>query len=277
MHSAPKLFLFADIPEAGRFNMDCMSQQMIMEALCADVDNLQAFQDANGEFIPIESWEGLKFDSDGNVSKINFDSKFGCNLFLNEGEEPVDENPPIGPGGSMDLQWIPHSVISFSISDVEISGSVDTSILPRGLEEFDISFNSFRGEFSMAGLPGGLRILNVQGNELSGSLIIADIPRRVYHFNISDNAFSGEINFGDLPPNLSVFYARKNKLYGTISLQRLPESIQGFAISGNDFAQDVLVVRAKDMWKYGRFRLDTHKFGKIIDEAGTDVTDKFQA
>ena len=265
MRSVPELFLFADIPGAGRFNMDCLSQQMAMEALCADVENLDKVQDADGDFIPIESWKGLKFDSDGNVSEIDFD----CNQML---RFIPGESQTIGPGGSMHLQCIPQSVTSFSMQNALIGGTVDTSKLPRGLKKFDISLNCFFGEFNMAGLPDTLRVLNIPNNSLSGSLILSEIPRKALQVDISYNDFTGKVRFEDLPPEIRSFTARTNKLCGEISLQSIPRSVGHLDIRGNEFAQDVLVVRATDKPKYGRFRIDTKKFGKVLDDNGVDVT-----
>ena len=268
IHSAPKLFLFTDIPEAGRFNIDCMTQQMAMEALCADVEELNKVQDADGDFIPIESWKGLKFDSDGNVSEIDFD----CNQLL---RFIPGESPTIGPGGSMHLQFIPQSVTSFSIQNALIGGTVDTSKLPRGLKKFDISLNCFFGEFSMTGLPDTLRVLNIPNNSLSGLLILAEIPRKALQVDISYNDFTGKVRFEDLPPEIRSFTARANKLCGEISLQSIPRSVGHLDIRGNEFAQDVVVVRAADKPKYGHFRIDTKKIGKVIDDTGVNVTYMF--
>ena len=154
MHDLCQLLLSADIPAAGRFDKDSIPQQTAMEILCANFDNLEQVHDPNGEFLPIQHWRGLKFDADANIIEINFDSKITCNLFpSSDEEEEADPSPPVGPGGSIDLQWIPSTVLSFSLCDVEASGSVDTSSLPRKLEKLDISFNEFRGECRMAGLP----------------------------------------------------------------------------------------------------------------------------
>ena len=272
----PKLLLLADLPGAGRFNIDCMSQQMAMETLCADVENIHKVQDANGDFMPIESWSGLKFDSDGNISEIDFDSNYGANLFRDEDEPEVDENPPIGPGGSMELQWIPQSVRKFFMQEVRISGTVDTHKLPRRLEEFDISKNKFTGEFRTEGLPDTLRVLNIQMNNLSGSLSIAAIPRCMHRFYASYNNFSGEVNLNDLPPEIAVFHVQHNALCGSISMQRIPVSIKHMDIRHNNFEQDVLVVRATAETDYP-FGIDRDKFAKIVDDEGHDVKDKFRA
>ena len=80
-----------------------------------------------------------------------------------------------------------------------------------------------------------------------------------------------------MPPNISIFNVRQNQLHGKISLQHIPESLSYLDIKHNNFAQDVLVVKAADKWKYGCMLVGKEKFGKIVDDTGTDVTDEFSA
>ena len=153
MHDLCQLLLSADIPAAGRFDKDCIPQQTAMEILCANFDNLEQVQDPNGEFLAIPDWRGLEFDAEANIIEINFDSKITCNLFpsSDEEEEEADPSPPVGPGGSIDLQWIPSTVLSFSLCDVEVSGSVDTSSLPRKLEKLTFLLMNLRENFEWQG------------------------------------------------------------------------------------------------------------------------------
>ena len=246
-----------------------------METLCADVKNLQQVQDESGDFLAVEIWKGLTFDSKGNITKIDFESDFGYNLFRGSDEEEVDETPTIGPEGSMDLQWIPQSVKYFNISDLDISGSVDTTKLPRSLKAFNISFNSFEGDFDMAGLPDKIEVLNIQHNALSGYLVLADFPRSLRRLYASHNAFAGEIKMEDLPPGMLTFNVRENKLCGDISLRNLPVGIENINLKLNLFAQDVLEVNVVNAAMYRRIFVDKAKFGKIVDTDGNDVTDAF--
>ena len=264
------IFATADVPGAGRFNLDCMSQQMAMETLLAEVYGLEAIQNADGTFLDVEQWEGLDFDSEGNITEIDFECEVDYELIDDEENEPL-----IGPGGSMDLQWISQSVTSFSVANNELEGSVDTQNLPRGLEKFNISFNEFSGEFSLAGLPNTLQLLNIQSNRLSGSLVLADLPRGMEKMFASRNRFTGELNLDDLPPQIEEFAAKDCQLSGALSMRHMPASMKLFDIIGNAFGQDVLVANVADSSAY-LLLIQKERFGKIIDENGNDMSHKFQ-
>ena len=271
MHSIHLCLVTADIPGAGRFNRDCMSQQMAMETLVADVQSLARIQDSQGVFLRVEHWAGLTFDSSGNITFIDF-TNYG---FHDSDGEECTEDPPIGPGGSMDLQWIPHTAVSFNVSEQNFIGLVETAKLSRGLQNFDISQNEFFGEFRMDGLPSGLVHLIIQYNRLSGSIVVADIPRGLRKFLAARNEFSGSINLEDLPPGLSMFSVNGNKLHGEISLRHIPEKLKHIDLKGNDFGQEVLVANVAASQAY--MRIQMQKFGKIVDDAGTDMAHKFSA
>ena len=263
------IFATADVPGAGRFNLDCMSQQMGMETLLAQVHYLEAIQNADGSFLDVKQWEGLDFDSAGNITEIDFEYAVDYELIDDEENEPI-----IGPGGSMDLQWIPQSVTSFSVANNELEGSVDTQNLPRGLEKFNISYNEFSGEFSLAGLPKTLQLLNIQSNRLSGSLVLADLPRGMEKMFASRNRFTGELNLDDLPPQIEVFTAKDCHLSGALSMCHMPESMFLLDIIGNTFGQDVLVANVAD--SSAILTIQKERFGKIVDEDGNDMSHKFQ-
>ena len=205
MHTIHLCLITADIPSAGRFNRDCMSQQMAMETLVADVQSLARIQDLQGAFLRVEHWSGLTFDSSCNITFIDFPN-FG---FHDSDAENWTEEPPIGPGGSMDLQWIPQTVVSFNVSEQNLIGSVETAN-SRGPQIFDISQNIFFGEFRMDGLPRGLVHLTIQYNRLLGSIVVVDMQRGLHKFLTASNEFSGSINLEDLPPGLSMFCVNGN-------------------------------------------------------------------
>ena len=219
----PIIIYAADIPGAGRFHADFISPQMAMELLCADVKNLSQVQDADGCFIDIQNWRGLRFNDDGDLISIDFDQEMPFNLFGNAEDMDDDRSPfTIGPGGSMDLKWIPKTVTTFFISDIEIGGTVDTLSLPRSLKYFDISSNKFYGTFDTSGLPENIETLDIHSNAFEGSLVIADLPRGTRSFSGHYNGFTGSIHLEDLPPKIEVFAVNGNSLTGTLNMRNLP-------------------------------------------------------
>ena len=244
---------------------------MAMEMLCAGSANARRIQDANGLFRDVKEWEGISFDSDGNIAKIDF----APSLDYDQWDDDEAEQTPfraLGQGGSMDLQWIPRSVVHFDIKSLNVEGTIDTSSLPRNLKQFMISYNKFFGEFKMAGLPVSLEILDIETNNFSGPLIIADLPRGLRGCEAGCNAFSGSIQLADLPRKLTAFSVRRNQLCGDLCIRNIPHSIVKIDLRGNDFGQKVLVVSLASRSMGPSMYLEKEKFGKIVDESGNDMS-----
>ena len=266
---------FADIPGAGRFTRESVSQQTAMEMLCAGSADLDRIQDKDGEFTDIQTWKGLQFDSDGNIIEIVFRPNQGLGLFADsdEEEDTDDSFPAIGRDGALDFQWIPCSVRIFDAHDLALHGTVDTTVFPRKLERLIISANELDGELNLLGLPRTLKLFHIQFNKFSGNIRIADLPRCLESFEAAQNAFTGEIHLGDLPPCMRRFSVRGNRLSGKLDMRSLPISLASLDLTRNDFAQDTLVANIDHLPMYC-ITIDKAKFGKIIDDEGDDMKDR---
>ena len=266
---------FADIPGAGRFTRESVSQQTAMEMLCAGSADLQRIQNADGEFTDIQTWKGLKFDSDGNITEIVFRPNRRLGLFCDsdEEEDTDDSFPAIGRGGALDLQWIPHSVRVFDVHDLALHGTVDTMVFPRQLERLILSANEFEGELNLAGLPRTLKLFHIQFNKFSGNIRIADLPRCLGSFEAAQNAFTGEVHLEDLPPRIRRFSVRGNDLFGKLNIRCLPKGLRSLDLKHNNFAQDTLVANIAHLPMYCII-IDKAKFGKIVDDKGNDMKDR---
>ena len=243
MHARSIFLVTAELSGAGRFDMNSLTPQMMMEALVADIHNLARIQDSNGDCRGIADWIDLTLDKDGNIMGIDFMPNYRLDLFgENDGLAGDDETDHvIGPGGSIDLQLLPKSVLSFCISDLKLNGTVNLTALPPLLEKFDISYNKFDGECDLRNIPKTLRSLDMQANNIQCSLIIAHLPRRMREFNCAHTSIEGTMHMEDLPPKIESFNVRRNRLLGTLNLRALPDSINTLNLKNNNFAQEVLV------------------------------------
>ena len=254
------LYLFtADGVAFGRVDYASLSEQSLMELLIADIQNLSDAQNSNGEFLDISKWKGIKL-CDGAVTKIallNFDAIFA-------------EVIPVGPRGSIDLQWLPRKLQAFDIQCMGLTGSIETGVLPRHLLDLNISENAFFGTFAVKNLPEAIKYINLRNNKLHGSLHIEHLPREVNNFQASGNAFSGELHFANLPASIQQLNLDRNDFTGSIDLSAIPPGILFLRIHKTKIAQERLVIAVpKDRIK-GIF-VDKENFQQVVDVNGKDI------
>eukprot|EP00008_Paramoeba_atlantica_P011708 CAMPEP_0201484402 /NCGR_PEP_ID=MMETSP0151_2-20130828/8600_1 /ASSEMBLY_ACC=CAM_ASM_000257 /TAXON_ID=200890 /ORGANISM="Paramoeba atlantica, Strain 621/1 / CCAP 1560/9" /LENGTH=222 /DNA_ID=CAMNT_0047868069 /DNA_START=29 /DNA_END=697 /DNA_ORIENTATION=+ len=104
-----------------------------------------------------------------------------------------------------------------------LEGRIETSLLPRGLQEFSSPRTRFSGEFDLTQLPPALCSLNVSGNQLSGSLDFTRLPDGLTRLCLSENRFSGTVTFAHLPTSMSVLRVDEA---GLIVDGSVPKSVQ---------------------------------------------------
>ena len=101
----------ADVEGIGRFAKDLMDEQAMMELLVASIQDTHHLQDKDGEFLDICEWDGVKIDSDGSVIEVDFDVLRGSIMMGGD----IEELFFVGPGGSIDLRWLPWKVRELGI------------------------------------------------------------------------------------------------------------------------------------------------------------------
>ena len=282
MHFTVTTLVFADIPGAGRFNVDSVSQQMAMEMLIGRCKGFAGVKDASGNFLRIQDWKGLKFDDTGNVIEIDFSENDLRNSWSDDSDgEDEDEDIPgavWGDGqmeracGEVDLKWIPETVRKVCFNASNAAGTVETAKFPRGLVKFDTAFNSFYGTFALGGLPETMEIVDIQANMLDGSLDIAAMPRGMHWMNCGMNAFDGNLHLEALPEKMRVLIVEQNELHGSLRMERLPRAMVSLNVRSNKFTQDTLVVDRTGN-KELCVQVDRAKFAEIIDGDGNDLSD----
>ena len=157
---------------------------------------------------PACSWKGVKCNKDGNVVDIYWS---GYDDFMK---------------GFLRWEFIPTTVLHFSVADNELYGPLSIHDLPRALDTFDASYNALQGSIDLSALPPELDTFNVQWNSLSGSIAFAKLPSTLTTLNLSSNRFSGEVEFSSLPKNVAELYLDNNsELSGTVRRNTLPDSL----------------------------------------------------
>ena len=268
-------FLHSADAECGKVDYDALSEQTLLELLIQDVKNISALQDSDGGFLDISEWPGLSFDVDGKVGHIDYYHYLGESLFGDPSDDDSDDENddcPIGPGGSIDLRWVPMHVTEFSMQGLKLSGTIETASLPRKLIDFDITGNEFSGPFETTDLPSTSEDIRIRENQLSGTLDMTALPPKLQIFDAGNNRFTGSVDFGSLPEGVTLVDVGGNKFTGSVDLSKIPADLASLCISPCGFARAKLVIRVP---KAGLddFRID--RFREVVDIDGNDLRDKF--
>ncbi|KNH06219.1 leucine-rich repeat protein [Perkinsela sp. CCAP 1560/4] len=264
--------LAADLPAVARPDKASMSQQMLMEILVGSLACADAFRDTNGCFKDVSCWNGVDLDLDGNVSSIRWAYYVDSDQDSDEGgREYVEEEDRLtNTGGFVDFQWIPDTVTTFSLSDLNVQGSIDTTALPESLAYLQVDTNSLNGTFDTKALPRGLEEVRICRNKISGSLDMTQLPTALQAFYAACNCLCGSLDFSRLPDGLRSLSLVNNLFSGTIDLRHVPKCVEFIQLCGNKLRQSELCV-ATDLPHLFSLTLDKAITKKIVDESGKPV------
>ena len=114
-----------------------------------------------------------------------------------------------------------------------LGGTLDLSVLPRGLKTIDLAGNSFYGPLDLTALPPHLETAIFYGNDFSGSVDLAALPPRLESADFHENSCSGLLDLAQLPPTLKELSLRSNKFKGSVDLTKLPEVLEELELDNN--------------------------------------------
>ena len=155
-------FLSAEVASLGRFNKDCLSEQIIMELFVEPFvpKRSRTFKDENGDFTDIASWHPLlQFDSVGCIIKICFDFTFA--------------------GGELHLENLPPHMQEVRVNSNKLTGEVDLTSLPEAMEFLNVEWNELTGTIDLSQLPPKFGWFNCHHNKLSGQLDLRCLSGRI--------------------------------------------------------------------------------------------------
>ena len=210
--------LTADAAHLGRLDSKSLSDQVLMEILFDCMEPSEKTEYFGGDIPDISEMEEVECKDD-RVKKI----------FINDLDFCEKQFP---------FEFIPPLVTDLSISSCYLQGTMETSVLPRDLVEFDVSLNNLQGTIDFKGFPEQLELINLEENAFCGSCILADLPEVLTEFSAIGNKFSGEISLNDLPPKMEGLYLSENALTGSISIENLPETMQKIWLNDNKLLGD---------------------------------------
>ena len=276
----------------GRLDYDSLSDQALMELLIDGIgdEDKEYFRDSNCDFLDIEEWDGLEFNSDGKVEKIEmsfaveaslaFDfvpksvkkiDFFDCLLtgsvetsLLPDGLEHFKVSETRSLSGTFDFAKLPSHLVTCDICENSFLGTADFTKLPVGLTKLELHANNFSGTLSFASLPEGLGLLSLDHNGFYGSLDFAALPRCMHEFSASDNNFSGTVDWQNLPPGLDFLWLQKNKFTGELRLKKNCEKLMDVDVSNNLFEEEAIVHSCLHEF----IVLGGNKIEMVFDESG---------
>ena len=206
----------------GRVDTALLDDQTLMEILfeCTSGEGKNRLLDHTGTFKSFKCIDDVEFEEDGHLFAVDFS---GYNL-----------------QGTLQLDFMPQSMLYFFVKGNKLHGTLDTSKLPRTLLELDISKNFFFGTIEWGDFPECARSISLSSNQFTGSVDLCVLPN-VYNLSIDRNAFMGRICLSSLPEALVVLKLSNNRLGGEVSFASLPESLALLDISYNQLSGRFLI------------------------------------
>ena len=204
----------------GRVNRNDITQQSRLELLIEDLLDKSRFHDKDGFYKDVCEWDGVTLDVENLVVGILWAS-------MNTAFFPQ--------GGSLDLQWIPETAVSFTVYKAGIAGNFDVKYLPRHIQLFDLAQNTFTGDVDLTHLPSTVRGIFLGNNCLTGTLDFTMLPLSLRKLYLQENQFTGSINLIGLTDTIEELSVAGNQLSGTLNLSELPNSMQVLILEENKF------------------------------------------
>ena len=168
----------------GKMDPSMLSDQARMELAVTGLtdESCEEFRDNEGVFLDACEWVATKCDSDGNVTGLCLETTYW---------------------GTLCLDFFPQSLNDIRIScNGNLTGTVDTALLPPRLTVLHLDDNSFIGSVDMTALPATLEYFDIQENKFSGGCDLTALPSSLEELIVCDNLFSGSLCLGTLPENI---------------------------------------------------------------------------
>mmetsp|Transcript_15506 Transcript_15506/g.24242 ORF Transcript_15506/g.24242 Transcript_15506/m.24242 type:complete len:243 (-) Transcript_15506:40-768(-) len=221
--------LFAIDPSLGKVDRASLPLQALMELLISGITNKDVICRNSESPADISEWEGVSFDGTG-IDSISWSLLEFLELC-----------------GSLDLQWLPPTLIDIFVVKQELRGSLDLTDLPRTLVNLEMQENQFSGTICLKHLPQTLRKMNIGNNHLSGSLDLTNLPELMKELHLNNNAFEGSINLTKLPKTLLSLYLHHNPLEGETDFRTLPDSLFTFFVHYTNLSGTLAISRSRNM------------------------------
>ena len=239
------LLLAAD-PALGRFNHDCLPDQILMEMLIEHTSDAfkMYIREIDGSYRPVQKWKIATCLEDGTVDKVWIRDGHG------EGSLQLAYLPrrctellimKNGLTGKIDAQRLPATLKRLCVTNAVIGGTVDFTQLPHGMTFCKLTFAFFEGTINLKSLPPHMQTLSLHKNYFSGSVTLDYLPGTLVHLDLSMNALAGKLSFDKLPQSLRELLLYKNQFVGEFCMKIFYENLVNVDASFNAFSKNAKV------------------------------------
>ena len=135
-----------------------------------DDETKKRYQDKRGIYLDVCEWSCVKCDEDESVIEIDIDSRH--------------------VRGSLELRYAPPKVKVLAITsnfEGQLTGSVDLTQLPDGMEYLHLQNDNLTGEIDLTQMPDGMRVLILKNNQLSGEIDLTQLPDGMSCIKLNNN------------------------------------------------------------------------------------------
>jgi len=161
MHPTDCFFVLSADPALGKVDKSTLSQQTLMELLVAKMESETPIWGSDWNPTIVPAWAKVEHE----IIKIDW---FHCEL-----------------SGSLPIEWLPLSVVYFSVLWNILTGTIDLTCLPDGLVTLTLSSNSFFGYIDLISLPSGLKDLSLNNNNFSCEANFDHLPSSIEHLSVA--------------------------------------------------------------------------------------------
>ena len=231
----------------GRFNLDSLSHQSLMELVVDGMAMKGRFYDYDNDFMDISSWNGTSLDEDGNVTELRW---WHGSLSWR--------------GGSIDLKFLPSTVEIVQLKSLKMEGTFPNCHLPKALKDFNAANNLLYGGVLLESLPDKLEKLNLESNIFRGSIDLTRLPHNLTVLILGENKFEGSVNLTKLPSSMQTLALNTNQLTGSISINSLPDSVRVLNLQENAFHGDLMIKNLP--LSISRMNLESNTITKVMIE-----------
>ena len=222
--------------------------EMLFEGF--DDETKEKYQDNHGMYLDVCGCSCIKCDDDERVVQIEL------------GSETLS--------GSLELCYVPPKVKVLLITSwrkTELTGSVDLTYLPSGVEWVDLDNNELTHEIDLTLLPDGTKYISLQANQLSEEIELTHLPDGMEDLYHNKNHFTGNVVLTHLPKGMQKLFLQSNLLSGSVIIKRLPHGIEMIDLRENNFNAIAVVTPETDV----TIKLDGSGVTPVVDEKGEEI------
>ena len=220
-----------DTDALGRADYSTMSPQTLMELLIQS-STTSNFVFEEGDVLEIEKWEGVKLDSSGDVTEIEWPDGL-YPLITARGRKPTP----------LDLRWLPPTLQRIHIGFFNSKSDFDAAYLPRAAQFVWLLYARMKGVFGTYDLPRSLEYLWLM-SKVSGSIECAALPQGLRELFLGHNWLTGTLDCTKLPTTLAKIDVSNNYISGPLDSSKLPPNLVFLKLNNNSFGGEINIPMA---------------------------------